>query len=371
MSPRRPRRSIALRLVAAMAAVAAVTALLALPVSLVYFERRLPPATADLVEAQLRGGDFDGAAELGLLTALTAGLGALLGLLVARRLARPLQAVSAAARRVARGDLSARAAALLPAHGRGTRRRRARDEAQQLVDDFDGMAAALQRLDTERRTTAAAVAHELRTPLAVLQGRLEAVRDGVLPLDADGVTALVQQTRTLARLVEDLKALSLADAGQLSLRRRTVDLAALAATVLDGFRVQAAGAGVRLHLTVPPAGPGALDVTGDPERLTQVLGNLLDNALRHTPGGGEVRVGLERRGDDVHLTVRDTGTGLPGGDAGRVFDRFWRADPSSRGTGQGLAVVRTLVEAHGGRVDARDLPEGGAEFAVRLPAGGR
>ncbi len=371
MSPRLPRRSIALRLVAAMTAVAAVTALLALPVALVYFERRLPPATADLVEAQLRGGDFDGAAELGLLTALTAGLGALLGLLVARRLARPLQAVSAAARRVAGGDLSARAAALLPAHDRGTRCRRTRDEAQQLVDDFDGMAAALQRLDGERRTTAAAVAHELRTPLAVLQGRLEAVRDGVLPLDADGVAALVQQTRTLARLVDDLKTLSLADAGQLSLRRRTVDLAALATAVLDGFRAQAAGAGVGLHLAVPAAGPpGSLVVSGDPERLTQVLGNLLDNALRHTPRGGEVRVGLERRDDGVHLTVRDTGTGLPGADAQRVFDRFWTADPASRGTGQGLAVVRTLVEAHGGRVHARDLPAGGAEFAVRLPAGG-
>ncbi|MGY1702677.1 sensor histidine kinase [Geodermatophilus sp. SYSU D00766] len=232
------------------------------------------------------------------------------------------------------------------------------------------MAAALQRLDTERRATAAAVAHELRTPLTVLQGRLEAVRDGVLPLDADGVAGLVQQTRTLARLVEDLRTLSLADAGRLSLQRRPVDLAALAAGVLDGFRARAAEAGVRLLLDPPP---GTLEVTADPERLTQVLGNLLDNALRHTPAGGRVAVALGRRDGDARLTVRDTGTGLAAEDADRVFDRFWRADPprsrETGGTGQGLAVVRALVEAHGGRVTARGLPAGGAEFDVRLPAG--
>ncbi|MGY1607703.1 sensor histidine kinase [Geodermatophilus sp. SYSU D00700] len=361
----------------AMAAVAAFTALLALPVTLVYFERRLPPETADLVEAQIRGSDFDGAAELALLTALTAGLGALLGLLVARRLARPLQAVSAAARRVAAGDLSARAGPLLPAGGRRRWRPRAapadaRDEAARLVGDFDGMAAALERLDTERRVTAAAVAHELRTPLTILQGRLEAVRDGVLPLDAAGLAGLVQQTRTLARLVEDLKTLSLADAGQLSLRRRPVDLAALAATVLAGFRARAVDAGIGLHLDPPRDGTGALEVAADPERLTQVLGNLLDNALRHTPAGGRVDVGLDRRDGEVRLTVRDTGAGLTPEDAAHVFDRFWRAGPSrsrdTGGTGQGLAVVRVLVEAHGGRVRARGQPTGGAEFDVRLPA---
>jgi signal transduction histidine kinase len=154
-----------------MAGVAVVTSFLALPLTLVYFERRLPARTAALVERQIRGGELDGAFELFVLALLAASLGAGLGLLLARRIARPLSAVSDAARRVAEGDLSARP----DVSGRTLR---GGDEASGLVRDFTAMAQALEQLETERRADAAAIAHELRTPLTILQGRLEAARDG-------------------------------------------------------------------------------------------------------------------------------------------------------------------------------------------------
>jgi signal transduction histidine kinase len=232
------------------------------------------------------------------------------------------------------------------------------------------MAEALEHLDAERRAGAAVVAHELRTPLTILQSRLEAARDGLLPVDDGELATLLQQTGVLSRLVDDLKTLSMAEAGRLRLVVRPVDLGELADRVAAGFRTAATARGVALVVDA-----AAVTASADPDRVTQVLGNLLDNALHHTPAGGTVRVAVERAevgrsGPEAVLTVADSGPGFPADALGRVFDRFSRADAArsraTGGSGLGLAVVRALVELHGGRVEARNA--GGAQVTVVLPA---
>lgn len=286
-------------------------------------------------------------------------LSALFAALIAWRLAQPLSAVSKAARQFAEGDLSARAR-LLP--GQGRYERRWGGEAIRLVDDFNAMAASLERLEAERQATTAAIAHELRTPLAVLQARLAALRDGVFVLDAREVQLLAQQTDLLAQLVEDLRTLSLAEAGKLTLNLHTCDLSALVKDVVESFEPRAAAKGVRLEVRAEAA-----TLIGDGARLRQVVANLLDNALRFTPGAGSVEVRLQTDQVGMSLLVRDTGPGLGEGTQARVFERFYRADADRSGSGLGLAIVRSLVELHGGRVEAMNAPEGGAVFQVSLP----
>lgn len=277
-----------------------------------------------------------------------------LALWLARRIARPLEHISQAAGRIAAGDLSARAPT----------RSGSQDEVSQLSANFNAMAESLARHDVERRAMVASIAHELRTPLAVMQGRLEAIEDGVMPLNLAEIHHLHEQTALLARLVEDLRTLSLADAGKLSLKCKPTDLGALAAQVHQSFRQRAEGAGVRLELTLPET---PLWCRVDPDRIAQVLANLLDNALQHTPKGGWVRLELAARHNGVQLRVRDSGPGLPAGDPARLFDRFYRAGEG--GSGLGLAIVKVLVELHGGSVRAADQAEGGAVFTLELPGG--
>lgn len=286
-------------------------------------------------------------------------LSTLFAALIAWRLARPLSAVSKAARLFAEGDLSARAR-LLPRQQRNERRWGG--EAIRLVEDFNAMAASLERLEAERQVTTAAIAHELRTPLAVLQARLAALRDGVFALDAREVQLLAQQTDLLPRLVEDLRTLSLADAGKLTLNLYTCDLSALVKDVVESFEPRAAAKGVRLEVCAEE-----VTLVGDAARLRQVVANLLDNALRFTPESGSVEVTLRTDQAGVTLRVRDTGPGLGESDRVRVFERFYRADAERSGSGLGLAIVRSLVELHGGRVEAANAPEDGALFQVLLP----
>lgn len=289
-------------------------------------------------------------------------LSALLAALIAWRLAQPLSAVSKAARWFAEGDLSARA--WLPP-GQWRNERRWGGEAVRLVDDFNAMAASLERLEAERQVTAAAIAHELRTPLAVLQARLAALRDGVFALDAREVRLLAQQTDLLARLVEDLRTLSLAEAGKLTLYPHTCDLSALVKDVVESFEPRAAAKGVRLEVRAEEA-----TLVGDAARLRQVVANLLDNALRFTPEAGSVEVTLQMDEVGVILLVRDTGPGFGESDRARMFERFYRADADRSGSGLGLAIVRSLVELHGGRVEAMNAPGCGALLRVsfRHPA---
>jgi two-component system, OmpR family, sensor histidine kinase BaeS len=277
----------------------------------------------------------------------------------AKRIAQPIEAVSRAATQMEQGDLSARA----PMDGSLSR---SSFETLTLAQNFNTMAEALERAQQQRRDMTADIAHELRTPLGVMKSRLEALEDGVIPFDLPEVQKLQQHTRLLIRLVEDLRLLSLADSGQLETHPRVFDLATNARIAVGGFEARASAANVHLNLQAPEK----LPFTGDPDRITQVISNLISNALQHTPAGGEITVKLEQT-DRIKLEVRDSGPGIPEGQLEKIFDRFHRVDASrsraSGGTGLGLAIVRTIVELHGGTISASNHSQIGAVFTVILP----
>ena len=275
---------------------------------------------------------------------------------VARGLTTPLRRLSRAADALARGDLGQRVAV------------RGHDEVAEMGWAFNSMAASLEAVAEQRRQMTADIAHELRTPLSIVQGELEALLDGVYPLTTASVEPIYQETRLLSRLVADLRELALAEAGELRLERAPTDLGALAEQAVAGFQRPAADEGVTLTSEIALDLP-TLDV--DPDRVRQVLANLLDNALRHTPAGGRVTVqALPHNSDGVLISVRDTGPGIAPADLPHVFDRFYRGDRSrarsSGGTGLGLAIARSLVQAHGGRMWVESAPGKGAAFHFTL-----
>jgi signal transduction histidine kinase len=280
-----------------------------------------------------------------------------LGALLVRSITRPLRRLTAASRAIASGDLEAR----VPV--------RSQDEVGQLAAAFNQMAADLARAEESRRQQAADIAHELRTPLAVIQGQLEALADGIFPADAEHLEPVLAQTQLLTRLIEDLRTLSLADAGRLTLSPVSVNVGEWADGVVSGFQAVAAERGVALNLEIAGNLP---EVRVDPGRMSQVLGNLLDNALRHTPEGGRVAIHVTRQGRDVVVTVADTGPGVPPEHLPYLFERFWRGDPSrsrrTGGSGLGLAIAQRIVEAHGGRMWAENAPAGGLRVGFSLPA---
>lgn len=288
-------------------------------------------------------------------TLLAGGLTVLLALLLSRSIARPIEAVSRAAAGVAAGDFSAR----VPL---SERQRRSSLETDRLAVTFNRMSGALETYERERKAMVADIAHELRTPLTALQMRLEALQDGLVPLTAAQVEHLLTQTGVLSRLVDDLRTLSLADAGRLTLNRQPTDLTELAEEVVEGFRERAQQRGVTLTL----AGE---DVTApvDQTRLMQVLGNLLDNALRATPAGGVVHLRVHGDGTSAHLEVADSGPGIPEDELPRLFERFVQGGDTKGTSGLGLAIVEALVHLHGGSVRAANRPGGGASFQVSLP----
>ena len=279
-----------------------------------------------------------------------------LAVLLARRIAAPLQGVSEAATRVALGEWDARA----------TLFEQGDSETARLVRDFNSMAATLEALETERKVSVAAIAHELRTPLTVLRGRLEAVRDGVLEANPEEYALLIGQVELLSRLITDLRTLSLAEAGQLSLERTDANVAALLRSVAATFAPRAELKGLRLEVNAPEA----VWLRVDAERLHQVIANLLENALRHTDHGF-VQLSLESSVNAISLRVRDTGAGIPTEALNHVFERFYRAEGSrsraSGGSGLGLAVSQAIVTMHGGQIAVRNHSDGGAEFTVALP----
>ncbi|TSA87921.1 HAMP domain-containing protein [Deinococcus detaillensis] len=286
----------------------------------------------------------------------------LIGALLARLIARPVAEVSGAAQLVASGDLSARA-----------RQWPGNAELIHLTRNFNQMASGLELLERERREMIADIAHELRTPLAVVQARLDAFEDGVLEPTPQELALMSTQIGLLTRLVSDLRTLSLAEAGRLPLQLAPLDLSALTSRIGQSFVSKAQAAGIALHLTTSA---GELPIQADRDRLGQVLVNLLENALRYTPPGGQVSVSVRAtsRGTDAAqavLSVRDSGPGFPAGSERQVFTRFFRADESrtrdSGGSGLGLAIVAAIIGAHGGAVTARNALSGGAEVEVRLP----
>ncbi len=281
--------------------------------------------------------------------------------LASRRFTVPLSETMKAADALASGDLSAR----VPEQGDGEFRRFARS--------FNEMAEALETADRQRRELLADVAHELRTPLTIIQGNLEGLRDGVYDPSPDHLDLILDETRNLSRLVEDLRLLALAEAGQLCMKPEMLDVRQLLIDVRDAFTAQADEAGISLEVEVPSPVP---PLYADPQRLGQVLGNLLANSLQHTHLGGLVTLGAEADSEwrEVQLWVADTGEGIPAEDLPYLFDRFYRTDKSrtrsTGGAGLGLPIARQLVRAHGGRIGVESQLGQGTRFTVALPVAG-
>lgn len=297
-----------------------------------------------------------------LVTALVAlPIGLLTALIIGNYVSRPVVAVSDAARRVAAGDLSARASVRGSLASRG--------EAGELVRDFNKMAAALESLELERQNMITDVAHELRTPLTIIQGQVDAIQYGVVPLDRREVAKLSRHIELLSRLIKDLRVLSQADSRRLTLSVAELDLRELVADIVDGFQDQAVAGGISLQLQGSGGAPLLVEV--DSDRIAQVLINLLSNALRHAREDGQVTVTVSASADGALVAVRDDGEGIRDEDLERVFQRFYRTDASrnraSGGTGLGLAIARAIAELHGGSLVAVNLAGQGAEFRLLLP----
>lgn len=281
-----------------------------------------------------------------------------------RGIATPLADVMSAADAVAAGDWSVR----VPE--RGPR------DFRQLARSFNRMTEELARADQRRRNLTADVAHELRTPLHIIQGNLEGVLDGVYAPTEAHISATLDETRMLARLVEDLRVLSLAEAGELPMHWEQVDVGELLADLYTTFAGQAEAAGILMKMTPAPGETptdGSLTIEADLGRLNQVLSNLLVNALRHTPAGGAITLAAQPGAEGVRLVVGDTGEGILAEDLPFVFDRFWKGDSSRTrgggdGSGLGLAIARQLVQAHGGRIGVESTAGKGTSFVIDLPA---
>ncbi len=232
---------------------------------------------------------------------------------------------------------------------------------------FNAMAEAVQRSEDRQRRLVADVAHEMRTPLSNLRGYLEGLSDGVVEPTRELFASLHEETMLQRRILDDLQVLALAEAGDLRYNRAPVDLADLVEAGATVHRAVAVEAGIALTVDVP----APVWVRADPDRLRQVLGNLLTNAIRYTDAGGHVLVRVRELDGEAVLTVRDTGVGMTPADLARVFDRFWRADPARQratgGTGLGMTIAQRIVRDHQGRIEVTSRPGDGTTFTVHLP----
>jgi signal transduction histidine kinase len=274
-----------------------------------------------------------------------------------RRILRPVDGLMEATQQMRRGNLTYRVQI------------KSQDELGHLGQAFNEMAGDLARQEQLRRNLVNDVAHELLTPLATIRGYLEAIQDGVMEPSRDVIGSVHAETLILDHLIADLQELALVEAGQLPLHRRPLALAAVVDAAVVAVRPQAVAKGVQVTVALPESLP---DVDADPQRIGQVLRNLLLNSIQHMPAGGEIMVTAVDQGHEVLVNVRDTGEGIAPQHLPHVFDRFYRADPSraraSGGTGLGLAIVKGLVEAHGGWVSAESVCGQGTAFHFTLPA---
>ena len=264
-----------------------------------------------------------------------------------RRIGSPLSAIVAAAHRVGGGDFSVRIEeAGLP-------------WLRSLASAFNTMTSRLERQQQERRALMADIAHELRTPVAIVQGRLEGMLDGVYPRDEPHVRQVLDETRVLARLVEDLRTSAHTQSGTLTLQKESTDLEAL----IDDAAAESADPRVHIDVRVSPGLP-MMDI--DPHRIRQVLRNLLSNAVRHSPDGGRVAITCDRERDSVIIRIADEGPGIPPAERSRVFERFYKS-PGSKGSGLGLTIAKGLVTAHRGTIEVEQGAQGGTVMKVVLP----
>jgi two-component system sensor histidine kinase BaeS len=274
---------------------------------------------------------------------------------LSRRVVAPVEALAKVAQAVARRDFSVRAEA------------GSRDEVGELSRTFNSMVSELSRTEELRRNLVADLAHELRTPVTNIRGYIEGLADGVMAPDGGTLDSMHGEVRLLTRLIEDLQDLALAESGQLRLSVHSCNPASLARRAVTAIQQRAQGKQIALRVDVP----AELPVQVDPERISQVLRNLLVNAVEYTPAGGEVLLLALEGGPEVRLAVRDTGPGIPAEDLPYAFERFYRVDKSrsraTGGLGLGLTIARRLVEAHGGDIEVHSEPGEGTEFVVRLP----
>jgi two-component system sensor histidine kinase BaeS len=283
------------------------------------------------------------------------GLAALLGFLLARQLSRPVRELMGTVTELAHGHYDKRAV------GAG------RDEIGRLSEAVNSLASTLEKNRSARQRWMADIAHELRTPVAILKGEIEALADGVRQPDSRSLASLGEEIEQLAALVDDLQTLALSDAGALNLRREPIDLAALVQQAAEPFAERLASRGIALELNLPPVA----EIPGDAQRLRQLLHNLLENNLRYVENGGWVEIRLEATPGGAQLTVSDSGPGVTDDHLERLFDRFYRVGQgrsrASGGSGLGLSICRNIAEAHGGSIRAKPSRSGGLAITVELP----
>jgi two-component system sensor histidine kinase BaeS len=316
-------------------------------VGFVPMRQGLPPEARRFLRGQL------GVLGVSLLVALVLAGG--LSYALARQLSRPVRRLGETVSELSRGHYGRRAA--VTGH----------DEIGHLADNVNRLAETLEQNRSARRRWMADIAHELRTPVAILKGEVEALADGVRQPDRRTFASLAEEIDQLGVLVNDLQSLALADAGALNLQQQALDLTELLRQVADAFRDRMAERGIRLELELP----GALCLYADPQRLRQLFHNLLENAARYVSDGGRVCLIVDRTPDGVGIRLEDSGPGVGENHLGRLFERFYRVEPgrsrAGGGSGLGLAICRSIVEAHGGRIHAEPSPLGGLAIHLALP----
>jgi len=283
----------------------------------------------------------------------------MLGVILSRTLTRPIRELTRATHAVSEGDLSQQDSV------------RSNDELGELAQAFNRMSSELSRSVNARKQMTADVAHELRTPLSLILGHAEAVHDGVLPPTPENFEIIREEATRLEHLVNDLRVLSLADAGELSINLQLVEPQRLLQDVVSTYQYQAQRKNVTLELELDAPLP---TIEVDPGRMTQVLTNILDNALRHTPEGGKIVLSAREVGHQIELAIQDSGPGLRPQELQRIFDRFYRTDTSRQrdgsvpgGSGLGLAIAKSIVQAHGGQLSAESEAGKGLKVIITLP----
>jgi signal transduction histidine kinase len=286
-----------------------------------------------------------------------AGLALLLGILISRTLTRPIRELTRATHAISEGDLSQQV------------RVRTNDELGELAQAFNKMSAELSRSVNVRRQMTADIAHELRTPLSLILGHAEAVHDGVLPPTRENFEIIREEATRLEHLVNDLRTLSLADAGELTINPQVIEPERLINEVASLYQFETQRKNISLGVEIASPLP---DIEVDPGRMTQVLTNILDNATRHTPEGGRIILNAKQVNDQVQLIVQDSGPGVPAENLSRIFERFYRTDSSRQragdgGSGLGLAIAKSIVLAHGGQLSAESEAGQGLRIIISLP----
>ncbi len=315
----------------------------------IVFDQRTAPSPLGAIATIL--------APVSIISVFLALLATVVGVLLSRQIVTPLAEVIAASRAVTLGNLNTRVKVSGP------------QDFRVLTDSFNQMASSLERNDRERRDLLADIAHELRTPISAMRGRLEGMLDEVYPADETHLSLALKSNYLLERLVEDLRLLTLAESRQLHFEKKDTDLKALALHSIEVFNPQAQEKNIQLQL-LPTSGDFAAIL--DPQRTEQVIGNLLGNALRYTPVGGKVWLMLEKSHSMITLSICDNGIGIPEEDLPYIFNRFWRKDKSrarhSGGSGLGLAIAKQFVESQGGSITALNLADGGLQIQIAFPS---